>query len=68
MLVRVVLGSSGRPGGSAGFSRNSVTRQPASTCITPKRCASVCGIGYAAMVMSAPVAWCCSSMCRTFIL
>ena len=62
MEASAVPGSPGIPGGSAGFSRNSVIRPASSTAITPKALASARGTGMQPTVTSAPLSTCWASI------
>jgi len=63
MLASAQPGLPGISGGLAGFSKKSMIRPAASTCITPSPLACWIGVSTHATVTSAPEFTCCTSMC-----
>jgi hypothetical protein len=57
-------GESGRPGGSAGFSRNASSLRPSPVWITPNELAVLRGTRMPATVTPAPDSMCWSIICR----
>ena len=69
MLARISSGESGRPSGSAGFSRNALifVWSSAETSMTPNSPAMPIGWRIAATVTPAPDSTCCSTICEKSI-